>query len=283
MLLVIDIGNSNVVAGVYRGARLLRSWRFASSRSRTADEYSVLLEDFFGRGGLRPGAVDAAIVASVVPPLVAVFQEALRRLFRVEPMVVGTHLDLGLGIRVPQPEEVGADRLVNAVAAFHHYGGPLLVLDFGTATTVDAVSAAGDYLGGAIAPGVAISIEALVTRTAKLPRIEMAKPASPIGDSTLEAMRSGIYYGTLGATRELCRRLARALEERDGRAPKLIATGGLSRWLEQEDLGIHAVLPDLTLEGLRLIHGRNAGPAGGPKPKLKPKPKRKVPARGRRA
>ncbi|HXB98332.1 MAG TPA: type III pantothenate kinase [bacterium] len=260
MLLVLDIGNSNVVAGVYHGPVLRRSWRFASTTQKTSDEYGALLEDFFKQSGLKPSQVDAAILASVVPPLVAVFEEAIRRLFKLAPMVVGPHLDLGIGIRTRQPEEVGADRLVNAVAGFQRFGGPLLILDFGTATTVDAVSASGDYLGGAIAPGVAISIEALVSRTAKLPRIEMAKPASPIGDSTLEAMRSGIYYATLGATRELCQRLGAALAKRDHKAARIIATGGLSYWLPGEELGIQAVVPDLTLEGLRLIHGRNSKP-----------------------
>ena len=261
MLLVLDIGNSNVVAGVYDGAALRRSWRFASTTHKTSDEYGVLLEDFFKQSGLKPAAVDAAILASVVPPLVPVFEEAIRRLFRLDAMVVGPHLDLGLGILTRQPEEVGADRLVNAVAGFQRFGGPLLILDFGTATTVDAVSASGDYLGGAIAPGVAISIEALVSRTAKLPRIEMAKPADPIGTSTLESMRSGIYYATLGATRELCQRLGAALAKRDGKSPRIIATGGLSYWLPGEELGIQAVVPDLTLEGLRLIHARNRKPA----------------------
>jgi len=258
MLLVIDIGNSNVVAGVYKGRRLLHSWRFASNSAKTADEYRVLLADFFKQAGLKPLAVKSAILSSVVPPLVPVIEEAVSRLFKRRCLVVGPQLDLGLRILTRNPEEVGADRLVNAVAAFERYGGPLLILDFGTATTVDAVSKKGEYLGGAIAPGVAISTEALVSRTAKLPRIEMAAPRSPIGDNTLEAMRSGIYYGTLGATRELCKRLGQALKARDGRAPKIIATGGLSHWLPTKELGIHAVVPELTLEGLRLIFGRQA-------------------------
>lgn len=261
MLLVLDIGNSNVVAGVFQGARLRQSWRFATDPLKTADEHAALLGDFFKHARLRPGQIKAAILSSVVPPLVPVFEEALRRHFKVPAMVVGPHLDLGLAIRTRHPEEVGADRLVNAVAAYEAFGGPLLVLDFGTATTVDAVSSKGEYLGGAIAPGVAISMEALVARTAKLPRIEMARPASPIGDSTLEAMRSGVYYATLGATRELCLRLGDALKRRDGAQPKVVATGGLSFWLPTEELGIHAVLPHLTLEGLRMIWMRNRRPA----------------------
>lgn len=261
MLLVLDIGNSNVVAGVYEGSRLRRSWRFASDPLKTADEHAVLLEDFFKQAKLKPKQVKGAILASVVPQLVPVFEAALRQLFGIATLVVGPQMDLGLAVRVKQPEEVGADRLVNAVAAYHRFGGPLLVLDFGTATTVDAVSADGDYLGGAIAPGVAISMEALVSRTAKLPRIEMAKPTAAIGASTVEAMRSGLYYSTVGAIRELCLRLGLALKRRDGKTPRIIATGGLSFWLPTQALGIHAVLPDLTLEGLRLIWQAQRRPA----------------------
>jgi type III pantothenate kinase len=261
MLLVLDIGNSNVVAGVYQGARLRHSWRFATDPLKTADEHAALMGDFFKQAGLKPRLIDAAILGSVVPPLVPVFEDAIRLLCHVPAMVVGPHLDLGLKVRTRHPEEVGADRLVNALAAFEAFGGPLLVLDFGTATTVDAVSKKGEYLGGAIAPGVAISMEALVSRTAKLPRIEMARPASPIGDSTLEAMRSGLYYATLGATRELCLRLGAVLKQRDRKAPTVVATGGLSFWLPTEELGIHAVLPHLTLEGLRALWMRNRRPA----------------------
>ena len=257
MLLVLDIGNSNIVAGVFSGSKLAHSWRFATNTRKTSDEYAVLLDDFFKQAGLKRGAITDAILASVVPPLDPVIQDALRRLFKLRAMVVGPGLDLGLTVAMRNPDEVGADRLVNAVAAFHAYEGPLLVLDFGTATTVDAVSADGVYLGGAIAPGVAISMEALFSRTARLPRIDMEPPDSPIGDSTLQAMRSGIYYGTLGGTRELCVRIGAELRRRDGRKPKLIATGGLSHWLPAGELGITAVVPDLTLNGLSLIWERN--------------------------
>jgi type III pantothenate kinase len=243
MLLVLDIGNSNIVAGVYRGRTLSRSWRFATDTRRTADEY---------------GAVRHAIMASVVPTLDAVIQDALGKLFALKALVVGPGLDLGLKLALRHPEDVGADRLVNAVAAFHAYPGPLLVLDFGTATTVDAISGQGCYLGGAIAPGVAISMEALFARTARLPRIDMAKPQSAIGAGTVQAMRSGIYYGTLGGTRELCVRLGEELRRLDARPARLIATGGLSHWLPRAELGITAVVPDLTLTGLRLLWERNA-------------------------
>ncbi|HTB22880.1 MAG TPA: type III pantothenate kinase [bacterium] len=272
MLLVLDIGNSNIVAGVFDGAKLAHSWRFATNTRKTSDEYAVLLEDFFKQAGLKPGAIKDAILASVVPPLDGVLQDALWGLFKLKAMVVGHKLDLGLSVGLRNPDEVGADRLVNAVAAFHAYPGPLLVLDFGTATTVDAVSADGVYLGGAIAPGVAISMEALFSRTARLPRIDMEPPDSPIGGGTLQALRSGIYYGTLGGTRELCARIGAELKRRDGRTPKLIATGGLSHWLPAAELGITEVVPDLTLRGLYLIWKRNRRARGGrpaPKPKAK--------------
>jgi len=255
MLLVLDIGNSNIVAGVFAGARLRHSWRFATSVQKTSDEYAVLLEDFFKQSSVAPASVKAAILSSVVPPLDPVIQDAILKLFRLKALAVSPALDLGLTVALRNPDEVGADRLVNAVAAYQ--GGPLLVLDFGTATTVDAISADGVYLGGAIAPGVAISMEALFSRTARLPRIDMAPPQSAIGDSTLQAIRSGIYYGTLGATRELCERIGAELRARDHKAPKVIATGGLSRWLPAAELGITAVVPDLTLQGLRLIWERN--------------------------
>ena len=254
MLLVIDIGNSNVVAGVYKGKKLLCSWRFASQRAKTADEYVILLADFFKSSRLSTKKIRAAILSSVVPPLIPVFEDACARLFGLKPMVVGPRLRLGLGIKVKNPEEVGADRLVNAVAGYQAFGGPLLIVDSGTATTVDVVSGRGDYLGGVILPGITISIEALVTRTAKLPRIEMARPKNPIGDSTVEAMRSGIYHGYVGQIRELIRVLSKEL----GGKVKVLATGGLSHWIPAADVGIHKVIPDLTLEGLRLIYEMNA-------------------------
>lgn len=257
MLLVLDIGNTNTVAGLYQGKQLVQSWRFVSDRAKTSDEYAILLTELFTQTKLKPTAVKAAILASVVPPLVPVLGEAVKKLCKRTAMVVGPQLDLGLKIKTRSPEEVGADRLVNAVAGFAQFGGPLLIIDFGTATTVDAVGKDGAYLGGAIAPGINISMEALVARTAKLPRIEMAPPANPIGASTVEAMRAGLYYATLGGVRELCKVLGAELQRRDKRKPQVLATGGLSYWLPTKELGIKAVLPDLTLDGLRLIYERN--------------------------
>jgi type III pantothenate kinase len=258
VLLVLDIGNTNIVAGVYQAKKLLKSWRFAANRVKTADEYVILLGDFFKSEKLNPKKIKAAILSSVVPPLIPVFEEALQRILGHGPMVVGPHLDLGIKIKTKNPEEVGADRLVNAVAGFEAFGGPLLIVDSGTACTVDAVSKNGEYLGGAILPGINISIEALVARTAKLPRIEMARPKKPIGDTTLEAMRSGIYYGMVGQLKELIRVLGSAMQGR----PRVIATGGLSVWIPAREVGIEKTIPDLTLEGLRLIYERNGKNSG---------------------
>lgn len=266
MIFVLDIGNSNVLAGLYplppRGGRRkpaatgrppLKSWRFATDRSKTADEYEALLAGFFRQAGVSPRQVRGAMAACVVPPLMPVFQEACRGLFRLEMKAVSTALDLGIKVAIDNPAEAGADRLVNAVAGHALYGGPLIVVDFGTATNFDVVSAKGEYLGGAIAPGVGISLEALVTRTAKLPRIEMAKPASAIGRNTLECMRSAMYYGTLGQIKELCARIS---GEMKGRV-KVVATGGLSGWLPAKELGFQAVDPWLTLDGIRMVYERN--------------------------
>jgi type III pantothenate kinase len=263
LLFVIDVGNTNVVAGVYplpkgrsasKRVEPMAAWRFSTDRGKTTDEYQMLLLDFLRQAGISPVWVKGAILASVVPALVPVMEDLARRLFKLPLMVVGTDLDLGLRVATRDPREVGADRLVNAVAGFERHGGPLVVIDFGTATTFDAVSAKGEYLGGAIAPGVGISAEALASRTAKLPRIEMERPVHAIGRSTLESMRSGIYFGTVGQVREILSRVRAEL----GGSPKVLATGGLSRWLPTKELGIDAIEPNLTLEGLRLIWARNA-------------------------
>jgi type III pantothenate kinase len=260
VLFALDIGNTNVVAGVFRPlpkagrGTLAKTWRFTSDRAKTGDEYLAQIKTLFDQAGLKPAKVRGVVIASVVPPLTPVFEQVAHELFSCKPLVVSSKLDLGLKVLTDNPSEVGVDRLANAVSGFAIYGGPLVVVDFGTATKFDAVSAEGNYLGGAILPGVGISLEALVSRTAKLPRIEMAPPASAIGRNTLESMRSGIYYGTLGQIKEITRRLFKEL----GGRPKLVATGGLShQWLPAKELGILAVDPDLTLEGLRLIFLKN--------------------------
>ena len=259
MLFALDIGNTNIVCGVFwpgtkAGRGLLeKTWRLASDRAKTVDEYQALIATLFQQAGIAPEKIAGVVIASVVPPLTPVLEEASCALTRCHPLLVTAELDLGIKVRVKNPGEVGVDRLANAVAGFAIYGGPLVVVDFGTATKFEAVSGKGDYLGGVILPGVDISLEALAARAAKLPRIDMAAPVAAIGRDTLQSMRSGVYYGTLGQIKEISRRL---FSEMGGR-PKLVATGGLSHWLPAKELGLRAKDPFLTLEGLRLIYSRN--------------------------
>ncbi len=254
MLLVIDVGNTNVVLGLYDGARLVVHWRLATHKERTADEYAVTVLQLFSLAGVAPAAVEAAVISSVVPPLTPTFVSLCRRRFGVSPLVVGPDVDTGIIVKYDNPSEVGADRIVNAVAAHARYGTSAIVVDFGTATTFDCVTAAGEYLGGAIAPGITISAEALVQRTSKLPRIEIARPLreSVIGRTTAASMQAGIFYGYVGLVDELVTRMAREL----GGAPAVVATGGLAGLIAPETKTIKDVDELLTLDGLRLIHRR---------------------------
>jgi type III pantothenate kinase len=254
MLFVLDIGNTNMVAGLYAGGRLAYSWRFATDAKKTPDEYLVLLRGFLRQADVRAEEVKDSVLASVVPALVGIFEDTFEKLFGVPPLIVTAKLNLGGRVRVDHPAEVGADRLVNAVAGFAMFKCPLVIVDFGTGITVDAVSGKGDYLGGAIAPGVGISLEALVARASRLPRIEMKKPLRAIGSNTIEAMRSGVYFGAVGQIKEIILRVKKEL----GKGAKVIATGGYAHWIPAKEVGIQQIVPDLTLEGLRLIYERNS-------------------------
>jgi type III pantothenate kinase len=249
VLLAIDIGNSNIVFGVYRGKELIAHWRVATEPLRTTDEFAMLLSSLFAHQGLGLQEVQGAIIASVVPPLTPVFQELCQRYLARVPLVVGTGIKTGVRIRTDNPREVGADRVVNALAAHRLYGGPVIVIDFGTATTFDAVSKEGDYLGGAIAPGIDIAAEALYRRTAKLPRIELVPPPRAIGTNTVHAMQSGLVLGYVGLVEGLVGRLRLEL----GEGTRVVATGGLATAIAKETRLIEAVNPQLTLEGLRMI------------------------------
>ena len=255
MLLAIDIGNTNVVLGVYDGERLIARWRASTKAERTADEYAVLLSSFFAQRGLSFHTMEGCIISSVVPPLTPVFVELGERYLGTTPLVVGGGIKTGVRIRYDNPQEVGADRVVNALAAKRLYGTPVIVVDFGTATTFDCVSAEGDYLGGAIAPGIGISVEALFRHTARLPRIELALPPRAIGTNTVASMQSGVLYGYVGLVEGLVRRLKGEL----GGEARVIATGGLAGVIARQTPVIEAVNPDLTLEGLRLIYEMNRG------------------------
>ncbi len=253
MLLAIDVGNTNIVIGVFDGERLKATWRIGTDVHKLEDEYAAMLAGLLPMKGLAFGDVDAAIIASSVPPLVTVFEKLCHRYFDVSPMVVGPGTKTGVRISIDNPREVGADRVVNAAAGHRLYGGPLIVIDLGTATTFDAISKDGDYLGGAIAPGILISAEALFEHAAKLPRVELVRPPRAIGRNSVAAMQSGIILGYVGLIEGI---VARMREELGGTA-KVIATGGLAEVISREAKVVDAIEPDLTLVGLRLIHELN--------------------------
>ncbi len=253
MLLAIDIGNTTVALGVFEGKMLLKDWRIRSDREKTADEYGIILLELLRTSGLEPLGIEGAIISSVVPPLTPAFQTLTQSLFRVKALVIGPGLRTGMPILYENPGEVGADRVVASIGAFEKYGGPCIIVDFGTATTFDAVTAKGEYLGGAIAPGIQISAEALYLRTAKLPRIEVAKPKKSIGRTTVASMQSGIYFGYVGLVNNIIAEMSKEL----GEEPKIVITGGFASQLGPEIKASHHREPQLVLEGLRIVFERN--------------------------
>lgn len=222
MLLAFDVGNTTIAVGLFRGRKLVKSWKLETDSDRTSDEYGAILLNLMQVAGLAPAKVTGAIISSVVPPLTAVIEDVCRAYFATTPSVVGPGLKTGMPILYENPFEVGADRITAAVAAFEKFGGPVIILDFGTATTFDAVSAKGEYLGGAIAPGVRISAEALYLKTAKLPRIEIRKPKRAIGRTTVASMQSGLYFGYVGLVTKIIAEIRREL----GKNVRVVATGG---------------------------------------------------------
>ncbi len=260
MLLAVDIGNTSVAIGIFDGERLVKHWNIRSEREKTSDEYGIILLSLLSVSGLESSDIDTAILSSVVPPLTPVFQELTRNLFRVKSLVVGPGLKTGMPILYENPLEVGADRVVSAVAAYAKHGGPCIVVDFGTATTFDAVSSAGEYLGGAIAPGMQIAAEALYRKTAKLPRIEIKKPHKAIGRTTEASMHSGLYYGYIG----LISRIIQEMKKELGEESKVVSTGGSAASIHRQIPDIDDFEPYLVLEGLRIIHGRNQEPKKKP-------------------
>ena len=253
MLLAIDIGNTNVTVGLFRDEELCATWRIATGIDRMADEYAVILLSLLRQHGLDAPDVTKVSMCSVVPPLTATFEELCQRYFNVAALVVRPGVKTGVRIHMDNPAEVGADRIVDAAAAHHLYGGPVIIVDLGTGTTFDTISKEGEYLGGAIAPGIRMAAEALYTHTAMLPRVELTRPQRAIGTNTITAIQSGLVFGYVGLIEGLIARIQKELTEK----AKVVATGGYATLIAKETPVIDVVNPDLTLVGLRLIYMMN--------------------------
>jgi type III pantothenate kinase len=259
MLLTLDVGNTNTVLGLYRLAseELVTHWRISTLRTQTADEYGVLFLNLFSMRKIEATEISSIIISSVVPPLESTLRQVCERYFNIKPMFVEPGIKTGMPILVDNPAELGADRLVNGVAAFARYGGPCIVVDFGTATTFDVISGKGEYLGGVISPGLAISAEALFSRAARLSRVDVKKPAKVIGTNTVAHIQSGLYYGYIGLVDGILERMLNEMRTPDSATPKVIATGGLARLVADDSRFIETIDDMLTLDGLRLIYERN--------------------------
>ncbi len=253
MLLAIDVGNTHIMLGVYREDQILIYWRLATRKESTEDELGIVVKNLLHNSHLKLSDIKAIAISSVVPPLMYSLERMSNKYFEIDPLVIGPGIKTGLNIVTDNPREVGADRIVNAVAAYNLYGGPLIIVDFGTATTFCAISESGDYLGGAIAPGIGISMEALFERAAKLPRVEIVRPEQVIGKDTISSMQSGIIFGFAGQVDGIVRRMVEELKAR----PLIIATGGFASLIARESETIGKVNPLLTLEGLRIINNLN--------------------------
>jgi len=256
MLLAIDVGNTNIVFGVYKDNELINDWRISTDRNKTSDEYGILFEHIFKYHGLCPKDVDDVIISSVVPTIMHTLVVMSIKYFGKEPLVVGPGIKTGINIKYDDPRELGADRIVNAVAAYNKYGGPLIIVDFGTATTFCVISKHGDYLGGVITPGIKISSEALFSKTAKLPKVELIKPKNVIGKNTVNSIQSGLIYGYVGLVDYIIEKIMEEIKD-EGKVKNVIATGGFTSLIGSESKYINKVDRFLTLEGLRILYEKN--------------------------
>lgn len=254
MLLVIDIGNSNIVMGTYVNKDLMKHWRVSTDRQKTGDEYGMLINDLFRYQGIEISDITDIIISSVVPPLVVPFMKMCERYFDIKPLLVGPGMKTGIVLHYENPRAIGADRIVNVVGAFDQYGGPAIVIDIGTATTFDVINETGDFMGGVIAPGIMASSEALINSTAKLPGVELVPPKNIICHNTIHGMQAGIIFGYVGQIDEIVRRIK---AEYGDDQMKVIATGGMATMIYKESSTIDKIDHFLTLNGLRVLYERN--------------------------
>ena len=254
MLLVIDIGNSNIVMGTYVDKDLMKHWRVSTDRQKTGDEYGMLINDLFRYQGIELSDIKDIIISSVVPPLVVPFMKMCERYFKIKPLLVGPGMKTGIILHYENPRAIGADRIVNVVGAFDQYGGPSIVIDIGTATTFDVINENGDFMGGVIAPGIMASSEALISSTAKLPGVELVTPKNIICHNTIHGMQAGIIFGYVGQIDEIVRRIK---AEYGSDQMKVIATGGMATMIYKESSTIDKIDHFLTLNGLRVLYERN--------------------------
>ncbi len=258
MILLVDVGNTNIVLGVQKDDNYIASWRISTDVKKTSDEYAIQVIQLFEQNNLKPSDIKGIIISSVVPNIMHSLEDMIRKCFGIEPIIVGPGIKTGINIKYDNPKEVGADRIVNAVAAYEIYKKPMIIIDFGTATTFCAINGKGDYLGGCIVPGIKISSDALFERAAKLPRVELEVPKNIICKNTISSMQSGIIYGYIGQVEYIVKKMKLEMKQDNyGIEPYVIATGGLANLIVKETKIIDEVNPNLTLEGLKILYRKN--------------------------